>query len=1538
MRVYIKLSQEIPPISLFDANIGTETRAVIDRATAKPAEARTIYAKEYVNGNRYLAAASYDRAFNKYYEAGKKGMSFSDIKRSSRDIKADSARRIYEAGRKATENESKRQSKYKQTAEYKSRSEARTEANTKAKKKGGVIRSYAVDKKISRLQRQQLRVLDEWARQEGITIRVVESLSEKIKLDGKIINGLYDGGNVITIALDGKNMLTSTAGHELYHMIKELAPEHAEAFRAFVVDHLKEAGEYDSVFGDYERRYKNTYKADESFKAKIEEEIVADHCFEALTNKKQWEKFAGEHKSIAEKIIDFIREFVAMISKAFDKYFVHDNAYIRDSVIGEVEYMNKIADMLWTGVDKAVENYRSGAVNQSGETKYSQSDVDKTSGDNIKYTQGGESNGKLGQTISDEVQGSTVRAGNAEHTFSVDQKEKRRRKVAVDGRTAEVLSSSEETAEQKRIRQQLKAEEGQDVYFTTDGTYLVTDSAVFMPADIFEDDGFTLSDRQASFSQDRFNDLVSTYSVKNGGAGSQNYSKGYVTYIFPSDFLALTTTNEQHIVEDARNKYYKLDVDALKNERQTPFLRIDLQTGEVTGHEGRHRMALLRDAGIEKVAIAIEADSEAGKYNTQKLNKVNISGQEFGSGKASGTAVLDEVIPLSPKYRNEVKEKFVDVDSDIKYSVSDNDRLNELQSEYRELEKKVDKIKASDEYKRLLDIISTGEGDALDEAVKEYGKFTHSSGLYAVTKRMSEITGEQKDLRAKIDSANEQSRDEFMRSVDDLTDRQKAEYAQKAVDTFGTTERVDLASYILTNGEMLDFSEGQGYRIKDHREISEILDMPDSAEYSDSLIYFMNMGNIRMQTYGIDISAAPNAEQISRLRDVIPEIMKDNDEFSVDFSKKNGYSAGSVTYTKGTATSKILSDINEFFESGTVPVYESEYGEFRYSVSKSFEDQIDSVLNNTFDPNNHIYMGNTPNSLQSILHLQNRPMLITPTHVYTMMVSEAQAKADGRYVKGRNYHDLGKDILLGLPKALEKPLFLIKSSAKQNDLRIIAVTSLTDKHGVNVVAAIEPDGKGKLYNMTLDSNVVLSGYGKSNVLNYVLNAKKEGRILYASENNNRLGKNRPGVQFPDHAFTADYINSLSQYRETVNKYYAQNDKEYLSNSNKYQNYVLSDDQRASVSDAGMRLTDDTELSSLLREQAYKEEIERLKGEFVKSKRMGGKGKNRLVQADINRIARDIISEYSSKIDFSTLRDELTGLYELMDNIEMQGSADYAEFVKLSNDIAKSVIASSYVDITDQSAEKYKAAMRSYRLTPSLQDVAELEDMFGTFGAAYRQYGRKLNMRAQGTPGALHIDEVWEDLCDSVPFLDRDAVSTQDMWRNLIEVRDSLDEKNGFNPYITDGDLTANEAAGALGADILERFNEVRADTTFADRAQQRVDLRFPIVVMRIKIFSLTGCSDIINPSPNRTLSRNPLTARPTAHTLVLHDVKQCKQVYQRQCIMHKIVFVCKRCGLKAHSGRTESHLQGILERLGQNRQPLVSWQMILERRDRRLCP
>ena len=195
--------------------------------------------------------------------------------------------------------------------------------------------------------------------------------------------------------------------------------------------------------------------------------------------------------------------------------------------------------------------------------------------------------------------------------------------------------------------------------------------------------------------------------------------------------------------------------------------------------------------------------------------------------------------------------------------------------------------------------------------------------------------------------------------------------------------------------------------------------------------------------------------------------------------------------------------------------------------------------------------------------------------------------------------------------------------------------------------------------------------------------------------------------------------------------------------------LLTDEVKASISDAGMRLTDDKELSSLIRSNAdYKAEIERLKGEFVKSKRMGGKGTNRLVQTDINRVARNIIGEYSSEISFYDLKDELTGLYGFLANSE-KNSWDYAYAVQAANNIAKSVIAQSFVDITPETFESYKKELRSHRLIPNLDDVAEMTAMFGTFGAAYRQYGKKLNMRAQGTENAVHIDEIWDDLCAAV---------------------------------------------------------------------------------------------------------------------------------------------------------------------------------------------
>lgn len=1475
MCVYIKLQQEISPISLFDANIGSETTAVIDRATAKPAEARTIYAKEYVDGNRYLAAASYDRAFNKYYEAGKKGMSFSDIKRSSRDIKADSARRIYEAGRRAAENESKRQSKYKQTAEYKSRSEARTEANTKAKKKGGVIRSYAVDKKINRLQRQQLRVLDEWARQKGVTVQVAASLSEKIKLEGKVINGRYDGGNVITIALDGKNMLTSTAGHEMYHMIENLSPEYAQSFREFVIDHLKAAGQYENVFKDYERRYGKAYARDESFKAKIDEEIVADHCFEAMTNKEQWDSFAAENKTLAEKIKDFILEFVAMINRAYDKYFAHDNAEIRNEVLGEIDYMNEIANRLWEGVDEAVENYRFGAGTE-GETRFKL--VDKTAdgievyetSDETKALTEKERKKQYLSLMRNEYAGRTARFVRNGHTYYAEfdrknynkpiygehhnsaQGKKALIRLGADGDVFDLVENSEYSASRADNKNH-KAKDGFTDYFD----YFVKTVQI---------DG-------------RFYDLTATVKKKYGEKNGYTYS-----LFLRGNKTRTTPTMEQQNVSFKVSAQPLSDINISQNDKDvnTHSMQKSKKYSSFSISDADYLAAA--ESGDEKTAAEMvkKAAEEAFKDSVIKDDDGNLL--KVYHGRVSEFNIFDR--------------EFASIEGDMGKGFYFSSQEDDVDSNYANVEGP----DLTNKIASLAERIEAEQDIDYDEAEKKA--------------REQYIKSEPNTVEAYLNVKNPAiiSNDsdgtylEYNENYDEETD----DYGDPEGSLVDFVEALESAAEDYESFRPVNFWEALGDSIYDGG-----ISLKDAISLlKENIIYELS-----------DENGDPAINEV--IRQAIEDIGFDgiiDKTVSEKFPNMQGMYSDTTHYIVFDSSQIKSADPITYDNDGNIIPLSERFNEnerdIRYQISEKFYDDFDKWDGK--DTNTTFEIGNTSKALQSI-GIKDQQFIMR-----SGMVRQ----------KLNKHSELTRSTFRNIPELLEHPVIVQFSDAidpktgkPKYDSRItllgelyaeMTVDGKKQKTPVLVSVELLPKSKGKTE--ISDFSVITSAYAKSNLQRYI----NENSILYIDPDKKRtnkwlslnrlqlpLGENRLGftrrITYIGEKVKIENSKNFSPMQAALEKAGVVNSSgiSLLNNSENdtdFSEKILSDETKTSISDAGMRLTDDSELSSLLREQAYKEEIERLKGELVKSKRMGGKGKNRLVQTDINRIARDIISEYSSKINFSTLRDELTGLYELMDNIEIQGSADYAELVKLSNDIAKSVIASSYVDITDQSAEKYKAAMRSYRLTPSLQDVAELKDMFGTFGAAYRQYGRKLNMRAQGTPGALHIDEVWDELCDSVPFLDRDAESTQDMWRNLIEVRDSLDEKNGFNPYITDGDLTANEAAGALGADILERFNEVRADTTFADRAQQRVDLRFSIVVMRVKIFSLTGCSDIINPSLNRTLSRNSLTARPTAHTLVPHDIKQCKQVYRQQCMMHKIVFVCKRCGPKAHSGRTRSHL------------------------------
>lgn len=184
---------------------------------------------------------------------------------------------------------------------------------------------------------------------------------------------------------------------------------------------------------------------------------------------------------------------------------------------------------------------------------------------------------------------------------------------------------------------------------------------------------------------------------------------------------------------------------------------------------------------------------------------------------------------------------------------------------------------------------------------------------------------------------SEETSEQSKNTLTSFTDEDVKKYVNKAVRRFHTTYSLKKAAYLTTTGSMLDFSDGQGYRVQDHREISDILDLPDDAGYSDGMIYFMNMGNIRLQTYGIDIAAMPNAKQVSMLRSIIPSIMRENDGFYLDVSDSRGNNVFSREYGEGTSTSKIISDIQNYFKDGTIPKEQSDLREFMFSEETSEE-------------------------------------------------------------------------------------------------------------------------------------------------------------------------------------------------------------------------------------------------------------------------------------------------------------------------------------------------------------------------------------------------------------------------------------------------------------------------------------------------------------------------------------------------------------------------------------------------------------------------
>ena len=149
--------------------------------------------------------------------------------------------------------------------------------------------------------------------------------------------------------------------------------------------------------------------------------------------------------------------------------------------------------------------------------------------------------------------------------------------------------------------------------------------------------------------------------------GSGDYSRAYMAMISPMDFLSLTATDADRIRTEGR----VLVAEELRAEKETPFLQYDPETNEITGHEGRHRMAAMENSHVQETPVLLIPDGSEGRYSRQNVDSLTVSGQRYGARRAQGETTLHSLIPVNEKHRAELEASFGGGEGWFRYSQRD---------------------------------------------------------------------------------------------------------------------------------------------------------------------------------------------------------------------------------------------------------------------------------------------------------------------------------------------------------------------------------------------------------------------------------------------------------------------------------------------------------------------------------------------------------------------------------------------------------------------------------------------------------------------------------------------------------------------------------------------------------------------------------------------------------------------------------------------------------------------------------------------------
>lgn len=495
---------------------------------------------------------------------------------------------------------------------------------------------------------------------------------------------------------------------------------------------------------------------------------------------------------------------------------------------------------------------------------------------------------------------------------------------------------------------------------------------------------------------------------------------------------------------------------------------------------------------------------------------------------------------------------------------------------------------------------------------------------------------------------------------------------------------------------------------------------------------------------------------------------------------------------------------------------QNEYQQPAYTEEDVYAALYDILSHKDEGDDNLVRMGEMPRYFTRLLGMQGEFYLYR-NHAYENMVSEEQAKEEGRYTgKGQHFHQIGLEKMHGALMGLEHPIMTIATQTSEGNPAVIMLLDEKGNNGAPLYAVFSFYAKRAINgDWSRRPHIVLSVYerdyfgtdARPGLMESVRNAVEQGRVL-DFDTTKRESLSVIAKQARLGNITADSLaKSIAQFKKEINRFREENKI----------NYSLRNVD-----------TDMTEMQRVVEEN---ERLQKLVGSLnaqLRAMRDGANGKAAVDRKAVWALAREMKAQYQSKVRVNDLGANLQKAFDAMANArtDTEGKSAMEAMAAIARDMldkSENIDSTMYDEYADLRGYLRKGR---FRLTDA--QWAEAAKLYGSEKEFRKAAFGRWNIAARNDRNALSLDAAWEEMHQQWPgMFDQDA-SEGDKVQQVMAALEAV-RREVSNPY----EMNLEEMTQYVTAEMYQKYleaptvkgAEARTQETARELEKTRAELR-----------------------------------------------------------------------------------------------------------------